>query len=364
MPWRLYYLRTPDEDQAFSREFDVLVSNPDVARVLERETVAPARVLEVWFHDELFRTEDPTLLNLHVQRRHASLYTPPPTGVDGVIDALFHEVSTPVVPSEAQREIVRRYLESPDARRALAQTMIAPLRRSRDYASLARRMLQVEPMPPGAIPYAPPVMDQGRTGDATAPPQTPYSAMGGYAVERGGYAVQQPADIGAAIQSGATAFIAEVQQPQGLARIDGLHGMHAGCIGHRISITTSPHLGNNGVWPIVSVVNAGSVWVQNPLAALDHIMGHTWSEFEDPPATPFPRRELVGFDLNADYRFTEVSFVDNPPDPTSPGGNVCWSTALATWKMFGADIKIPERQTGWKRLLDGDFLENEPDPQK
>lgn len=49
--------------------------------------------------------------------------------------------------------VIARHISSPAGRAALAAAMAMPLRRSLNYQGLARKALQIEQLPTGALPY-------------------------------------------------------------------------------------------------------------------------------------------------------------------------------------------------------------------
>lgn len=51
-----------------------------------------------------------------------------------------------------QSSIISRLLQSFDGRLPLAESMVSPLRRSRDYVAMGRRTFLVEQLPQGALP--------------------------------------------------------------------------------------------------------------------------------------------------------------------------------------------------------------------
>lgn len=57
-----------------------------------------------------------------------------------------------VFSAELRERIIQQYLEHPEARSRLAQSMAAPLYRRRDDQAIARAMFPVEQLPPGARP--------------------------------------------------------------------------------------------------------------------------------------------------------------------------------------------------------------------
>jgi hypothetical protein len=53
---------------------------------------------------------------------------------------------------QKKSQIIAKYLDSAEGRSKLAQSMIAPLRARRDYASIGRKCFIVEPLPNHALP--------------------------------------------------------------------------------------------------------------------------------------------------------------------------------------------------------------------
>lgn len=63
------------------------------------------------------------------------------------------DTSPPPQPDpDARQRIISQYLSTPEGRRRLTESMVAPLRARMDYQSIARRTFQVEALPPGATP--------------------------------------------------------------------------------------------------------------------------------------------------------------------------------------------------------------------
>lgn len=56
------------------------------------------------------------------------------------------------ISNEQKQRIIARYIKTAAGRARLAQTMIAPLRRRRDYTSVGRKAFYVEQLPDGALP--------------------------------------------------------------------------------------------------------------------------------------------------------------------------------------------------------------------
>lgn len=48
---------------------------------------------------------------------------------------------------------IAKALRNPAFKATLAQSMVAPIRRSLDYQGIARKVFTIEPLPQGAIPY-------------------------------------------------------------------------------------------------------------------------------------------------------------------------------------------------------------------
>lgn len=341
------------------RERELLEHHPDVERVLDRTDLHT--ILEVWFEDELFRTDEPALLDIREKRRRPKAKAPPATTdprFNGVIDAEFEEVQPPGVPlsDDQRRALIERAIGTVEGRRTLAQTMMGPIRRNLDYQSIARRTFLVEQLPQGALPtydrdpqVAPMIMDQGHTGAATGSSraiQNLYETMIGY--DPAGAHLPDGTPLGAPETSGSTAIIAQVQG--GTAQISGLAGMRATDIGRYLEISGSAQPGNNGLFQIVRVDYAAVAWISNPNAVQDFI-ALRWALYHPPP-----------FERNADYRFFEASFVTDPPDPRArlqqmvhPGEKVLVLDSLGKIEI----PKEPEKTTGWERVLKDEFLEND-----
>jgi hypothetical protein len=52
-----------------------------------------------------------------------------------------------MISNEDKQEIIKKFIESPKGRSKLASSLIAPLRRSMDYTSIARKAFNVQPLP-------------------------------------------------------------------------------------------------------------------------------------------------------------------------------------------------------------------------
>ncbi len=81
----------------------------------------------------------------------------------------------PGLDNETRQRIISNFLNSVSGREHLAQSMAAPLRRTRDYQSVGRRTFLVEQMPQGAIPVYdrdPEVHTPGHDTDYLALPGT------------------------------------------------------------------------------------------------------------------------------------------------------------------------------------------------
>jgi hypothetical protein len=66
---------------------------------------------------------------------------------------------------QVRENIISQYLQSSTGRQRLAQSMIAPLRRSLDYSSIGRRTLLVDALPEGALP----IYDKSSVSDFNLP---------------------------------------------------------------------------------------------------------------------------------------------------------------------------------------------------
>jgi hypothetical protein len=149
VPWTLYYRTESEEDRrALLLESHQLRDSQDVAYVDESEiqgSVSHVRLL-IAFEDELYRTSDPVLLEIHERRRTL-------------------EPEAPVDATNAS--LIALYLASAEGRASLARTMAEPIRRRMDYQALGRQLFAVEPMPQGALPIYEPA---DLPGDVTLTP--------------------------------------------------------------------------------------------------------------------------------------------------------------------------------------------------
>jgi hypothetical protein len=406
VPWTLHYwLTSPERFEEHRRERELFEHHPDVERVVDRTDLHT--ILEVWFEDELFRTDEPALLAIHKFRRRSRVDLrevdlgdiakgQPPATTDPrfrapVIDAEFVEEPPPGVPDDVRQRLVQQALGDPEYRRRLALGFAAPLRRSIDYQSIARRTFLVEQLPDGALPVydrdppAPPVMDQGQTGSAVAHAPLPGVVMTDYSTVHG--YDPGPTPSGAPIRNGHGAYIQQLGHP--LALVSGLNGMGPDSVGRHLEISGSPNHENNGVFVIVRVDNMSSVWIHNPNARYDYYPGLTWNLYNEPWAI----RHEVGYEHAPDLTFMEISHVHNPPDPraviqpTTPvehldelirlqrAGVVDIQTIIQQMLPPGEVVGVPEgwlkidieeipkesehRRTGFARVLEDGFLEND-----
>lgn len=60
-------------------------------------------------------------------------------------------VSRPVIPARQEELIIANALSNEEGRTALAEAMVAPIRRAMDYQGIGRQMLMVDEMPQGAL---------------------------------------------------------------------------------------------------------------------------------------------------------------------------------------------------------------------
>jgi hypothetical protein len=340
-----YWLTAPEKYAGYHEDRDLLDRHPDVERVIDRTDLHT--VLEVWFVDELFRTDDPALLEMHARAQPRAPEVPQPPGA---------------TPEEVRQGIIDRYLATPSlGRMSLARGFIEPLRRRMDYSGIARRALVVDRLPEGALP----IYDRDPdVAGMSLPPPPPLSqpsdiptlglttdGMFGTTFERladlrdgalgedlgfrptglGGPGVYQ---YGMPILSGNGAAIATIVA--GRVEINGLNGVgpqqH---VGHYLQIMGSSHPGNNGTFPIVEVNSSVSVWIVNPNATLDYFPALMWNVYA-PVAT------LDGQALDVSF-----SWVPDPLDPKTvlkPSENPKDSAA---------------RGTGWGVVMRDDFLEND-----
>ena len=135
MPWTLYYnLEAPGEREALQIERDLFERCPDVDSIAVRRQGIPFgdTALDVFFVDELFRTNNEDLIRLALRRS-----------------------SYPQVPPEVSRTVEQRiideFLANPEARSRFAERLIAPIREQRNYTALARAIMPVQQLPPGAM---------------------------------------------------------------------------------------------------------------------------------------------------------------------------------------------------------------------
>ena len=56
------------------------------------------------------------------------------------------------IDNEVKQEIISQHIRTAAGRQKLAASMIQPLRRRRDYASVGRKAFYVENLPDGALP--------------------------------------------------------------------------------------------------------------------------------------------------------------------------------------------------------------------
>ena len=71
-----YWLTAPEKYAGYHEDRDLLDRHPDVERVIDRTDLRT--VLEVWFVDELFRTDDPALLEMHARAQPRAPEVPQP----------------------------------------------------------------------------------------------------------------------------------------------------------------------------------------------------------------------------------------------------------------------------------------------
>ena len=70
---------------------------------------------------------------------------------------------------DEREHLISQALSSDEGRNALAQAMVAPIRRSLDYQGVGRRFMEVSPMPQGALA----AMDISLVNHPAIPPQEP-----------------------------------------------------------------------------------------------------------------------------------------------------------------------------------------------
>ncbi len=150
--WRLEYEDDPDhriearaDRQRFAQDRNVLTA---FTRYYEGSFL-----LEVQLVDDAETTFDEGLHQLYnrrayqqrsFERQHLGNFWQPP-------EQPFPQRGGPM-DQETRDRIISQYISTPTGRGRLAQAMIAPLRRSMNYSSMARRAFLVEALPEGALP--------------------------------------------------------------------------------------------------------------------------------------------------------------------------------------------------------------------
>ncbi len=369
MPWTLYYPLENDEDR--------LVFRADISRFSESLDVGHVEVIQssgnregafvVHFEDELEQTTDALLLSLRALRRNPVRWPGPPRVEQETrppdLPLRFSDGTTvPEVPTDVREQLIAEYLRSAGGRQALAQSMIAPLRRRVDYTSVAQRVLNVEQLPE----VEPIGMFDPAPGDLTQ--RITSLANGG------------------TIQSGASIFgigAAIAEAMGGQARVTGLQGMDPAVhIGWYLHLSGGLSPGNEGRFQIVRVESPSSVYIANPAATLDYSSRYVWAIHPHLPGyIPAPdhridvsmssrsisiRADAAHIDtLGGNFRVTAPEHhvgpirVDPPiperPEGIHPGEIWEFSTAAGRWVL----VEDPpnKRRTGWSRI-DESFLDD------
>lgn len=220
MPWTLYYnLQAPGEREALEIERHLLEECPDVDSLSVRRQGIPFgdTALDVFFIDELFRTDNEDLIRIALRRS-----------------------SYPQVPPEVSRTVQQRlideFLANPEARSRFAERLIAPIRERRDYRALAQALMPIQQLPPGvALTYENPGAD----------------AMMRDFESFHGSPTTLPSGVGASIMQVEHHLRGGTQSTRSIVR--GLFGMLASHVGHYLQLAGSSHPGNNGVFLITEV---------------------------------------------------------------------------------------------------------------
>ena len=308
MSWTLFYpLHNLEERVVYRREISRLRGSPDVEFVADlrrgfplqevvQEPAGEHTVVLVRFHDELMRTDDPGLLEIHERRRVRS--APPPT------------TSPPTSsPPTIEQRILSEYLQSAEGRHRLAVAMAQPLQRRLDYQSVARSAFMVEQLPEGALPIY--------NREAVGVPHTTSA-------------------FSSPIQQGLGAQIIAVMGDR--ARIANLHGfMSPASVGRYLEIRGSIHPGNNGVFQIVEFNSPTSVWIVNSHASVDYTTGCSWLEH---PAPAFEVSDM----FNPWYDVEAPADPQAPPDPQT------------TMDLLDIREENSVAPPAWARILDDSFL--------
>ena len=222
MPWTLYYNhQAPGERESLEIERHLLEECPDVDSLSVRRQGIPFgdTALDVFFVDDLFRTDNEDLIRIALRR---STYPQVPSEV----------------PRTVQQRLIDEFLANPEARSRFAERLIAPIRERRDYRALAQALMPIQqlPLPPGvALTYENPVTD------ATLRDFEAYH----------GSPAPLPSGFGASIMQVEHHLRGGVQSTRSLVR--GLSGMLYGHVGHLLHLTGSSHPGNNGIFLITEV---------------------------------------------------------------------------------------------------------------
>jgi hypothetical protein len=144
--WQLHYaddvdsrIQARSDRQRFAQDRNVLTATlrRDASRIF----------LDVQLIDDTNNTFDESLRILYedngyeetVSEYQGQLYQPEPN-------------PRPQVPPDIRERIISEYISTASGRRALAASMVQPIRRPMDYASIARRTFIVEQLPEGALP--------------------------------------------------------------------------------------------------------------------------------------------------------------------------------------------------------------------
>jgi hypothetical protein len=217
VPWTLYYnLQAPGERESLEIERRLLEECPDVDSLSVRRQGIPFgdTALDVFFIDELFRTDNEDLIRIALRRS-----------------------SYPQVPPEVSRTVQQRlideFLANPEARSRFAERLIAPIRERRNYRALAQAIMPIQQLPPGALP----IYDRD--------PEVAAS-------------ITLPSGFGASIMQVEHHLAGGAQSTRSIVR--GLSGMLSSHVGHYLRLTGSSRPGNNGLWMITHVLSDD--WVQ------------------------------------------------------------------------------------------------------
>jgi hypothetical protein len=314
-----YPLHTIGERVEYRAEVGRLRGSPDVEFVADlrrgfplqevvQEPAGEHTVVLVQFQDELMRTDDPSLLEIHERRRirsdPAPTTTPPTTEMP-----------------EIQQRLLSQYLQTTEGRERLAVAMSAPLRARRDYVSIARQAIAVEQLPPGALP----IYDSDPDPDAA--PRVLRAEVGLFS---------------SPLNQGLGATIMSVTTDVGLhfgerhrVRVGNLAMMTPNSVGRYLEIRNGQFPGNNGIFQIVEFHDATSVTILNAHATIDYVGGHMWLEH------PAPGPQLAD-------PLSTISWV---PDPIDPHAKMVCRDAQAR-----SDVPETRGEPVWTRILDDSFL--------